>query len=770
MTDPTSSAATPSGTSVPGGGRGSGGAPSGLWQRLAYLLVVLAMHRAAKQIREIKEAESRIRDGDEQALTRHAERVSSARSAAEQRLTTLNFGMPREDIAAALVDAITWAESSPVAAKALEELTGFYELHYGLKISPSGRTLEVDPDYPATSMQAGVEEAASFYREKAAAAAVSTLVAATPLPAPAQAQIADVVTAWVGNTAEPAALTPQAIQQRRNELEIRLQATDLSAHDRAESLFLIDYLTGNAAKSGVDLLDTSVLHLTAPAPAPSTPRSDDQPLASTTVPAPEQRTVSDSNPHQPANPADAAAQPAPSNGHHTPGAGDFGEGGGYPVSPTPPPATSYPPADDRPAPLPPTGARPADHLPPVPLDTAEPPVAPRAAPGVDREQTTRLLSDYAEDVKKAYRLADELAVDTNMVISDDMHQLTDRLRTQRHQLDAIADHGPGLAEVERTQIRAVLYDIDAGKTSLPALLWVDEPYKRAADENLHRQRGQQIATSAVTAVTETLDNAGALAQPSGSKRLPDALRAPLDTLLTSLRPDTGPLQQRRDAYTAAADQLGHHLTSLGVDEDTRRRVDDFVRFDMPNERYARRPDRVVNHLTGLLDHTGVLQPAQNSRSVDVEVVSKSMRNLSEIIGTVASGSGNRDQLRRRYRTAMDNLGRHLLDAGVDDTTRQAVRAIIDDRARAASEHAITGRQRRSKWAERNLPRTGSQPATSTAAPNQPGGASPPSTAAPPQRPSTQRPRRKTYSPFQRRKQLRQQHFRADPGARTSTRV
>jgi hypothetical protein len=166
----------------------------------------------------------------------------------------------------------------------------------------------------------------------------------------------------------------------------------------------------------------------------------------------------------------------------------------------------------------------------------------------------------------------------------------------------------------------------------------------------------------------------------------------------------------------------------------------------------------------------VLLPAENSRGVDVEAVTKSMRNLSEIIGTVASGSGNRDQLRRRYQTAMDNLGRHLLDAGVDDPTRHAVRAIIDDRARAASEHAITGRQRRGKWAERNLPRAASQPATSTAATNQPGGASPPSTAAPPQPTNTQRVRRKTYSPFQRRKQLRQQHFRTDTNARHSTRV
>ncbi|WP_280494370.1 hypothetical protein [Nocardia asiatica] len=767
MADPTSSAAT-AGASVPGGARGSGAAPSGLWQRLAYLLVALAMHRAAKQIREIKEAESRIRDGDEQALTRHAQRVSTARSAAEQRLTTLNLGMPREDIAAALVDAITWAESSPVAAKALEDLIGFYELHYGLMISPSGRTLGVDPDYPASSMQAGVEEAASFYREKAAAAAVSTLVAATPLPAPAQAQVAELVSAWVGNTAEPAALTPQAIHQRRNELETQLQATDLSPHDRAESLFLIDYLTGNAAKSGVDLLDTSVLHLTTPPSAPPMPAPGDQAPASTTVPAPEQRTAPDSIPHQPADPADSTAQAAPSDGHHISPTGDSGDGGGgYPVSSNPSPAPSYPSAADPPAPLPPTGTRPADHLPPVPVDTAEPPVTPPAAAGVDREQVTRLLSDYAEDVKKAYRLADELATDPSMVINDDMHQLTDRLRTQRHQLDAIADHGPGLAEVERTQIRAVLYDIDAGKTSLPALLWVDEPYKRAADENLHRQRGQQIASSAVTTVTEMLSNAGPFAQPPESTRLPDELRAPLDTMLTSLRPDTGPLQQRRDAYTAAADQLGDQLTGLGVDEDTRRRVDDFVRFDMPNERYASRPDRVVKHLTGLLDHTGVLLPARNSRGVDVEAVTKSMRNLSEIIGTVASGTGNRDQLRRRYQTAMDNLRRHLLDAGVDDNTRQAVRAVIDDRARAASEHAITGRQRRSKWAERNLPRTGNQPAPSTAAPNQPGGASPPSTAAPPQRPHTQRPLRKTYSPFQRRKQLRQQHFRADPGARTT---
>jgi hypothetical protein len=382
---------------------------------------------------------------------------------------------------------------------------------------------------------------------------------------------------------------------------------------------------------------------------------------------------------------------------------------------------------------------------------------------VDREAVTALLRTYLDDVRTAHRHADAVATH-GAELTDDMLLLVDGLRDTRHQLLAIAEHGHGLAPVERVQIRAVLGDIDAGATELPALVWVDEATKRSADTQRHHARGADIASSMQARVTEVLDNAQIFkpSDPIAASRLPTTLHDPLRDIMTSLREDSGPLEQRRTQFTTAARQFAEKLDELPIEPADNDAVRAFLRGDIAGERFATHPDRVVTRLTRLLDNTGVLTDPDQLPRTDPTIVATTMENLNAVVTSVATDSGNRDRLLRRYQAAVDGLGQHLLDTGVDPGTRIEVRTIIERHARDAKTHAARGRERRTRWAERSLTRTpGASTSHTPPTGDARGGATPPSghqhTAG------TQR-----FTSQQRR----QQFFRFPPrqGARRGTRV
>ncbi|MFD4406650.1 hypothetical protein ACFWPH_28205 [Nocardia sp. NPDC058499] len=766
-------------------------APTGLFQRLAYLLVMLAMRRAAKQIRDIKEAEAAISDGDDEKLARHAERVATARTAAEQRLRTLRLDLPREDLAAALTDAMTWSDSSEIARTALDKLIAHYDLNYGLKISTADNTVGADPGFVGAidAVQATIERAAVLQREQAASDAVSHLLSSTYLSATDHAQASAAITAWAADPADIDALEPDAVRRRRDQLEQQLTGTGLSDHDRAQTLFLVDYLTGHATDTSLDLLDTPVF-LPAPPPAttePPHPMTGSDPatgLSATspgeTGPAPtgEHRSAGEGGQQRSGNrrggrrskggrdeAAAAGANPGQGQGagDATPfsGAGDeagpsSGAARGSGPAPEGDSGQSGPP---QPGPVGPT-------LPPNipgPGTAAGPgPAVPPGPEPVDREQLSALLRDYLGDVTTAHRHAEEVATGRAQP-SDDMLTLVDGIRDKRHQLVAAADHGHGLTPIERTQIRAVLHDIDTGKTELPILLWVDEPTKREADTRRHRHRGSEIASEIVTEVTEVLDKAQIFApsDPLAASRLPTDLHEPLRDALTALRDDSGPIDQRRTDFMAATREFVQKLDDLAVEGPARDETAQFIRRDIAGERYATHPERVITRLTQLLDSTGILIDPDKLPRTDAATVTATMNTLHTVVTQVATDNDNRDRLLRRYQTAVNDLGQHLLDTGVDPGTRVEVHTIIKNHARRAHEHALRGRERRTRWAERSLPNTATGSAHTSADPPRNGPA-----------PGTQRPTARTqrFTPTQRRRQIFQNFFRPHHNTRRSART
>ncbi|WP_216917655.1 hypothetical protein [Nocardia noduli] len=749
----------------------STGPATGLWQRLAYLLAALAMNRAARQIRERQDALARIPVGDDAAMARHAEKTTAARTAAETRLAGLNLAAPRDQLAAHLTDALTWSDSSPIARNALDRLVACFDREFGIKIDPSGRTMTLDPAFPGHEVQTAIEEDATWLRHKSAAHAVTTLIAATSLSPPAQAEVTDIVNAWAmttptnSATMDSAALTPEAITRRRDELATALAGTALDEHDRLDALFMVDYLTdGHDHPRAVDLLDTPAVFTQTIAPPP--PRTAPSPEGEHRGPSPAPPSVDpyqDQSQGPTLNTATAAtsAQGGPSDSaaadpnspppHHDNG----GDGGGTPDQR---PATGQPPAAGSqstppPAASAPPSAAPSDHLQPE---------STQSTAAVDRPELSKQLRKFADNVVALHQLAERFADNPGLALTTDMHTLVDRIQTQREQLLAVAETGPGLAPVERTQIRATLHDIESGKTELPTLLWIEEGAKRDTDEHRHLARGRNIAAAAVSHVTETLDNAELFTpvEPAAMARLPATIREPLHNIMASLNDDSGPVEQRRDRYSTATVQLHQRLADLGVDEDTRTKIGSFLRYDLARAEPAERPARVVREMTALLDSTGVLIEPGKSPRPDREAITASLHDLGQVIEAVAAGSGRRDRLLDDYQKALNTLGRHLVDAGADQSTRAVVRATIDNHAKTAAAHAVTGKDRRARWAERATP----VPDSAHGRPRAPSAVAEPLSSTPP----TDRRGASTYTSQQRRQQFWRQrtHRRADSTRRS----
>ncbi|MCX4097705.1 hypothetical protein [Nocardia sp. alder85J] len=697
-------------------------APKGPFQLLAYFLVALALHRAAKQVRLRADARSRIADGDDGRLDRYAADIVAARTEAEQRLQGLTFAMPREDIAAALTDAVAWCDDSVIARQALDRLIDHYEVDYGLIVGRTGLTLDVDPDYEVDYMQAAMSNSAIFFRQEAAALHITAALTAAPVSEQTRAEVTGLVSDWVGPRAVDANLTPDALDAGRTRLQHRLDDTGLSPSDKAQLLFDVDYLTGRAGTaSGVDLLSTSTWD-----PVPPTPPSVPAPVypPPTTTPAdpgfeaatpPPPRVLSPIPPTGAvgeAGPApDMLSAPAPAhdNGRAAPRpdtGGRFPARGDRRAPPAFPPAASPPPAP-APVPVPP---------PPAPV-TGPAPQLGHSATGtaVDgarlRIEVHRLITEYLDNTRSAHGYAQALAGDLNAPITTEWLTLADNLRAQRHQLLSIAWHEPALADIERIQIQAILYDADTGNTSAPPLIWIGDDFKRAADRNLLAEQARDLRTATVDKVNKILAEAGALQKPQPETRLPEPIRRTVRTLIEAATADDA-ATEGYTRFTAAAAELGTQLSAAGVGEDLRTTISNFVQSDQFAAHDAIRPSRVFKRLAHLLDGTGVLADLPPQPATDHGLIRGIVGSLGDTIEAVAGNARNLDGLRRRYSAALDSLLGHLATAGVPKSVCDDVGGTIRTQAELATAHARRSRDRSTKWAERSA--THSPPAAGPA--------------------------------------------------------
>ncbi|MEW1738809.1 RRQRL motif-containing zinc-binding protein [Nocardia beijingensis] len=502
------------------------GAPAGHGQRVAYLLATVAANQARERSAKVDAAIGRAERGDDADWDLEP-KIREAMSQAETRLEAIPW-QNRFAMVASLADALVWRHDSELAQQRLDDMTNSFALGWGVLIDPYDLTVSIDPDFEAEHFQRYAEAASVWDRESAAI----DIVAALPMPEAAKEAAVQAVMAWRGPEVDPLDPDEHRVSQarRREQLDVDLDAARLTAEDRAQVEFVVDYLRGETSR--VDLLTSPVVVdpgeeargrvaalLEQFANNPKTAREVGKQISVLTDA--DQERVRD------VGRAIQAGQ-----------AVDFAVWPGY----------------------------------------------------VNREKFREALGEYADDAAELRSMADYLAeghlsaeeqarlgavVGT---ITDDTNLQITRMATQREQLLDQARHGHGLTSMERAQIVCTIEDIDAGAIlgheELPELLFADERTKASVDFARIAEPAADLSKTTRRQITELVDAASTAAPHS---REDQRLRFEVSSMTASLysvatgSPRTS-VELDRQQYTIKRTELGKALARAGVDPDVQQRI------------------------------------------------------------------------------------------------------------------------------------------------------------------------------------------------------
>ncbi|MBB5918960.1 5S rRNA maturation endonuclease (ribonuclease M5) [Nocardia transvalensis] len=184
---------------------------------------------------------------------------------------------------------------------------------------------------------------------------------------------------------------------------------------------------------------------------------------------------------------------------------------------------------------------------------------------VDRDElaaTVRAYAALAPTVEATAASADGTDVDANWAAAQ-----RDRATTMRSQIDKAIRSGKGLDRLEKDQLRAVLADVEAGKTTVPDMLLADDRTTAALDRDRADEIGYRTAAINRREVEEILS--GHAAPETAVRSVRDELgrvaveQARLAAGRTSLRDYEG---------TGADEKLLAGLVAGGVPEPVRNQV------------------------------------------------------------------------------------------------------------------------------------------------------------------------------------------------------
>ncbi|MGX1763271.1 hypothetical protein ACWIG5_41350, partial [Streptomyces lydicus] len=137
----------------------------------------------------------------------------------------------------------------------------------------------------------------------------------------------------------------------------------------------------------------------------------------------------------------------------------------------------------------------------------------------------------------------------------------------RRAIDRAIKDGKGLHELEKDQLRAVLRDVEAGKTTTPELLWADDRSAAAVDADRAAKIAQDTTHAHRRQLEQILETNAA---PAGTvRRSRDAVTRVMDAH-TELAKGRASLPDYERGGTDR--QLDAHLTAVGVPEPLRNKV------------------------------------------------------------------------------------------------------------------------------------------------------------------------------------------------------
>ncbi|MFG3525076.1 RRQRL motif-containing zinc-binding protein [Nocardia nova] len=228
------------------------GTPSGHGQRIAHLLAMAGVNQARSARTEIQRDYDRAQAQGTGAAELFEEGIGHQLGYAEERLQQIAWSN-RWSLTGSLAEALTWHDTSEIAAEKLDELRNAFADQWGVVIDTEQMQVSIDPDFDPIAAQARAEASALFARQSAAIAIIEDL----PMDPEIKPVVTQALLRWRGESIdeEPAAALARA-EERHTELMAELNAAGISGADRARVDFVTDYLTMNTRE--VDLLASPV--------------------------------------------------------------------------------------------------------------------------------------------------------------------------------------------------------------------------------------------------------------------------------------------------------------------------------------------------------------------------------------------------------------------------------------------------------------------------------------------------------------------------------
>lgn len=159
--------------------------------------------------------------------------------------------------------------------------------------------------------------------------------------------------------------------------------------------------------------------------------------------------------------------------------------------------------------------------------------------------------------------------------------------------------------------------------------------------------------------------------------------------------------QYKTEFRDAAGGLETALVNANVEEADREAVNNFLFSDAQSSpHYEDRPDRVVNKIAGLLEHTPAVTDTRPPPRPTPENVEQAMDGVRTALQAVAAETGAPERRAKAFRSAADKFGRALAQAGIDPAARKVVDSMLTDQGGTAAAHAHSSRDRVHKWADR----------------------------------------------------------------------
>lgn len=228
------------------------GVPSGYGQRIAHLLAIAGVNQARHARAEIRRGYDRAQAQGTGAAEQFEEGIGNELGYAEERLQQIAWSN-RWSLTGSLAEALTWHDTSEIAAEKLAELRNAFADQWGVHVDTEQMQVSIDADFDAIGAQARAEASALFARQSAAIAIIEDL----PLAPEIKPVVTQALLRWRGESIDedPAAALAQA-EERRTMLAAELNAAGVSGTDRARVDFVTGYLTENI--SDIDLLASPV--------------------------------------------------------------------------------------------------------------------------------------------------------------------------------------------------------------------------------------------------------------------------------------------------------------------------------------------------------------------------------------------------------------------------------------------------------------------------------------------------------------------------------